>query len=77
MKKLPKNRFHLIFSLLMGAVMVTLMTGLITSVNIGFPPDFLHHWGKAILVAYPIAVPIIYFLAPIMRHVTARWVEMP
>lgn len=77
MKKLPKNRFHLIFSLLMGAVMVTLMTGLITSVNIGFTPDFLQHWGRAILIAYPIAVPIIYFLAPVMRRVTARWVDMP
>lgn len=77
MQKLAKNKFHLVFSLTMGTVMVTLMTCVITMVNIGLAPDFLQHWRRAFLVAYPIAVPIIYFLAPIMRKFTARFVEMP
>jgi hypothetical protein len=77
MQKLPKSKFHLVFSLLMGAVMVTLMTGIVTFSNIGLAPDFLSHWMHAILIAYPVATPIIYFLAPQMRKLTARMVEMP
>lgn len=35
MKKLPKTRFHLVFSLLMGVLMISLMTFVITLVNVG------------------------------------------
>lgn len=77
MQKLPAKRFHLVFSLLMAAVMVTLMTGVVTLVNIGLTADFMRHWGHAMLVAYPVATPIIYVLAPVVRKLTARWVEMP
>lgn len=77
MKKLPKNSFHLIFSLVMGAIMVFLMTGVITLANIGMPADFVARWMHSFLIAYPIAVPIIYFFAPIARRITARVVEHP
>jgi predicted membrane channel-forming protein YqfA (hemolysin III family) len=77
MSKLPKQRFHLIFSLLMGAMMVFLMTFVITLVNVGLPPDFVSRWLRAFLVAYVVAVPVIYFLAPVARRLTARVVEMP
>jgi len=77
MNKLPKNRFHLVFSLLMGLVMVTLMTFVITLVNIGWTPDFFMKWAKVFVIAYAIAVPIIYFFAPKVRMFTAKFVEMP
>ncbi len=40
MKKLPKRRFHLVFSLLMGAMMIFLMTFVITMVNVGLGTGF-------------------------------------
>ncbi len=40
-KKLPKNRFHLVFSLLMGAMMISLKTFVITFVNVGLVEDFV------------------------------------
>lgn len=77
MNKLPKQKFHLVFSIIMGAMMVFLMTFVITLVNVGLPPDFLVYWLKAFLVAYVVAVPVIYFVAPKARQITARFVDMP
>ncbi len=75
--KLPKSRFHLVFSLEMAALMVLIMTFVITSVNVGWPANFLLLWAKAFAVAYVVAVPVIYFLAPFARRFTARFVQLP
>lgn len=77
MTKLPKKRFHLVFSVIMAAVMVFLMTFVVTLVNLGFPPDFFARWLKSFLIAYAVAVPVIYFLSPIARKITARFVDAP
>ncbi len=76
-KKLTKNRFHLVFSLLMGAMMISLMTLVITFVNVGLVEDFVSRWLRAFLIAYVVGVPVIYFLAPTARKLTARFVVMP
>ena len=77
MSKLWKNRFHLVFSLLMGAMMISLMTFVITFVNVGLVEDFVGRWLRAFLIAYVVGVPVIYFLAPFARKMTARYVVMP
>jgi hypothetical protein len=66
----PQVKFHLVFSFIMGAMMVFLMTFVITAVNLGFGPHFLAAWGRVFLIAYVIAVPVIFFLAPIARRLT-------
>ena len=77
MNKLPKNRFHLVFSLLMGAMMISLMTLVITFANVGLVADFVARWLRAFVIAYVVGVPVIYFLAPFARKMTARFVVMP
>lgn len=77
MAKLPRKYFHIAFSLVMGAKMVFIMTFFITLINLGWHDGFVVAWFKAYLVAYPIAVPVIYFLAPMARRFAARWVEAP
>ena len=75
--KLPAKYFHLVFSFVMGAMMVFAMTCLVTLVNVGPTPDFLARWLRAFAIAYPVAVPVIYFVAPLARRLTARFVEQP
>ena len=72
----PQKKFHLVFSFIMGALMITLMTFVITVVNVGFTPDFLARWGKAFLVAYVVGVPVIFFLAPLARKLTGNLLGM-
>lgn len=73
----PQKKFHLVFSLVMGLLMISLMTFVITAVNIGFPTDFLAYWGKAFAVAYVVGVPVIFFVAPIARKLTGKLLGMP
>lgn len=67
-----QKRFHLVFSLVMGLMMVSLMTFVITAVNVGFVPDFPSRWLRAFAVAYAVGVPVIFFVAPLARRLTVR-----
>ena len=67
----------MVFSLLMGAMMIFLMTFVITLVNDGITADFVGQWMRAFLIAYVVGVPVIYFLAPTARKITAKFVHMP
>lgn len=66
----PQMKFHLVFSLIMAAMMVFVMTFVITAVNLGFGPHFLAAWARVFVIAYVIAVPVIFLLAPIARKLT-------
>ena len=68
----PQRKFHLVFSIVMGAMMVLLMTFVITLVNVGWGENFLRMWMKAFGIGYVVAVPMIYFVAPLARKLAAR-----
>lgn len=68
----PQKKFHLVFSLLMGAMMIFVMTFVITLVNVGWSSAFLGLWMKAFAIAYVVGVPVIFFLAPAARKLTAQ-----
>lgn len=65
-----QKKFHLVFSRVMGALMIFIMTFVITLVNVGWSPQFLLTWLKAFGIAYVVGVPVIFFLAPIARKHT-------
>jgi predicted membrane channel-forming protein YqfA (hemolysin III family) len=73
----PQKKFHLVFSLLMGAMMIFVMTFVITLVNVGYSDAFLLTWMKAFGIAYVVGVPVIFFLAPVARKLTASLVGAP
>lgn len=73
----PQRKFHLTFSFVMGAMMISLMTFVVTAVNVGFSPEFMLRWGRAFLVAYAVGVPVIFFVAPLARRLTGRLLGMP
>jgi len=73
----PQKKFHLVFSMVMGATMVFLMTFIITLINVGWVENFLVMWAKAFFIAYVIVVPVIFFFAPMARKVTGRLLGVP
>jgi len=73
----PQKKFHLVFSFIMGALMISLMTLVITFVNVGMVQDFLDRWLRAFAIAYVVGVPVIFFLAPMARKITGRLLGMP
>ena len=68
----PQKKFHLVFSMVMGAMMIFVMTFVITLVNVGMTEHFVQLWMKAFGIAYVVGVPVIFFLAPAARKLTAR-----
>jgi hypothetical protein len=68
----PQKKFHLVFSLVMGAMMIFIMTFVITLVNVGWSAQFLMTWLKAFGIAYVVGVPVIFFLAPVARKLTGK-----
>lgn len=73
----PQKQFHMVFSLVMGAMMIFVMTLVITWVNVGVSEHFFRLWLKAFAIAYVVGVPVIFFLAPVARKLTGRLLGMP
>jgi predicted membrane channel-forming protein YqfA (hemolysin III family) len=68
----PQKKFHLVFSMVMGAMMIFIMTFVITLVNVGLGEHFVQNWMKAFGIAYVVGVPVIFFLAPVARKLTGK-----
>jgi hypothetical protein len=68
----PQKKFHLVFSCVMGALMISIMTFVITLVNVGWGEHFFATWMKAFAIAYVVGVPVIFLLAPVARKVTGK-----
>ena len=67
-----QKKFHLVFSFVMGALMISIMTCVITLVNVGWGEHFLAAWMKAFAIAYAVGVPVIFLLAPVARKMTGK-----
>jgi len=58
--------------MVMGAMMIFIMTFVITLVNVGLGAHFMLTWMKAFAIAYAVGVPVIFFLAPVARKLTGK-----
>jgi hypothetical protein len=61
---------RLILAVTMTSVMVFMVTFVATWLNLGPRSDFLFHWVKAYLVAWPIAAGTAYVVMPTARRIT-------
>ncbi len=66
-----QKKFHMVFSIVMGTMMISIMTFVITWVNVGMGPQFIAAWLRAFAIAYIVGVPVIFYLAPLARKITA------
>ena len=63
---------RLILSFLMSSVMVLMVTLLVTFLNLGLVPDFLTHWARAYVIAWPVAAGTAFVIMPGARRLTDR-----
>jgi len=76
-RKLPVRAFQPLFGLFMAVFMSFLMSGAITALNVGLPPEFFGRWMRAWGIAFSLAYPAILFVAPIARRLALRFAESP
>jgi hypothetical protein len=65
-----KARFILVAT--MSAMMVAMVTLIVTWLNLGFHAGFILQWVKAYLIAWPIAALTGYAVMPMARRFTTR-----
>jgi len=63
-----KARFLL--ATIMSAMMVFMVTLVVTYVNLGLAPDFLLRWAKAYIIAWPVAATTGFLVFPLARRAT-------
>lgn len=63
---------RIVFAALMSLLMSSLMSGWVTWLNIGLQPEFLPHWSKAFLAAWPAAFLIVVSCGPLVHRLAAR-----
>ncbi|MSP44364.1 MAG: DUF2798 domain-containing protein [Xanthobacteraceae bacterium] len=71
---MDKARF--ILAATQSSMMVLMVTLIVTWLNLGLRSDFLWQWGKAYLIAWPIAAGTAYLVMPMARRFTARVVSL-
>ncbi len=54
----------------MSAMMVFLVTLLVTYLNLGWRADFLTQWVKAYVIAWPVAATTAFLIIPMARRAT-------
>jgi hypothetical protein len=69
-----KDRF--ILAALMSAMMVFMVTMLVTYLNLGLRADFLLQWVKADVIAWPVAATTVFLVMPMAKRANGRIVAM-
>lgn len=69
---ISKKYYNIVFAFLMASCMAFIMSGVMTLVNLGFGPLFIHFWMKAFGVGFSVAFPSVLIIAPIVRRVTNK-----
>ena len=59
-----------ILATVMTAVMVCMVTLVVTFINLGLRTDFLVQWAKAYLISWPVAAATAFLIMPGARRLT-------
>jgi hypothetical protein len=64
------NKTRFILAATMSSMMVAMVTLIVTWLNLGLRHDFLLQWGKAYVIAWPVAALTGYAVMPMARRFT-------
>lgn len=59
-----------IFPVLVTAIIVFVVSAMVTYLNVGFRPDYLSRWLGSFFLAWPIAAAVAFIAIPIARRGT-------
>ena len=65
------GKARLIFPVLITAVIVFVVSAVVTFSNIGFSADFVPRWLKAFFTGWPVAAVVAFFAVPVVQRLTA------
>lgn len=63
---------RIVFPMVITAIIVFIVSAVVTFANVGLWPDFLALWLRAFLIGWPVAAVVAFFALPVARRVTGR-----
>jgi len=70
-----ENKSHLIFSIVMSAFMISIMSFVVTYINIGWSEDIIDKWLSSFVVAWIIGFPLLFIFAPIFKKAINKYLS--
>lgn len=70
--RIPARYSPLLFSALLSAIMVCIVSAFVLLVSQGFHAGFGAHWLKSCLTTWPVAFPTVALVVPLVRQIVAR-----
>ena len=71
-----EGKAKLVFPVVITAIIVFVVSAVVTYFNIGFRADFVTRWLSAFLVGWPVAAVTAFFAIPFAHNVTQRIVGL-
>ena len=70
--RIPVRFAPLLFSALLSAIMVAIVSAFVLITSQGLQPGFVAQWTRSCLTTWPIAFPTVFVVAPLVRRMVAR-----
>lgn len=70
--RIPARYAPLLFSALLSSIMVAIVSAFVLFVNQGFSAAFPSRWLTSCLTTWPVAIPTVAVVAPLVRKLVAR-----
>ncbi len=67
-----EKKIHLIFSVVMSLFMISIMSFVVTYINIGWSEQTIDKWLSSFAVAWLMGFPLLYVFAPIFKKAIAK-----
>ncbi len=64
-----EKKIHLIFSIVMSAFMIFIMSFVVTYMNIGWTDQTVDKWLTSFVYAWVVGFPLLYVFAPILKNI--------
>ena len=71
-----KGKARFIFPVIISALIVFVVSGVVTFTNIGLRADFVPRWLKAFMTGWPVAAVLAFVAIPYVRRATEVIVRM-
>ena len=67
-----EKKVHLIYSIVMSLFMISIMSFVVTYLNIGWTDQTINKWLSSFAVAWIVGFPLLYIFGPVFKNVIVK-----
>jgi len=67
-----EKKVHLIFSIVMSLFMISIMSFVVTYLNIGWTDQTIEKWLSSFVIAWIVGFPLLYIFGPIFKKTIVK-----